>query len=154
MDRFAGQHSTLRLLDYPNQIVPDDGLSAGKHLDASGLSLLWQREPGLQAEGPDGKFYDIPQVDNCISVHVGTVMTGLTDGAVPATPHRVQYSPGPRRSMGFFLEPALSAPLTPAHVPISETTIRDTYGYHVLKTHHSRPKYADHIPDPETAISD
>jgi len=152
MDRFAGEHSTLRFLDYPNQITPDDGLSAGCHEDASGLSLLWQGEPGLQAKAPDGTFYDIPQVENCISIHVGTVMKELTNGVVPATPHQVLASDGPRRSMGFFLEPALSAPVTPAHIDVKDTSIRDTYGYLVLKTHHSREKYANTILDPEDAL--
>lgn len=161
MNRFAGEHSTLRFLDYPDVNHEDtDGIAAHRHVDASALSLLWQREPGLQAEGPDGNFYDVPMISNCISVHVGTVMQELTAGKVRATPHRVVGNNGVRRSMGFFLEPALSAPITPAESsskhcgdtqepPATATQIQDTYAWLLLKTHHSREKYAQLIPDPE-----
>lgn len=158
LDRFAGEHSTLRFLDYPDINHDDtDGIAAHRHTDASALSLLWQREPGLQAEAPNGEFYDVPLLSNCVSVHVGTVMEQLTSGRVRATPHRVLGNGSARRSMGFFLEPALTAPVTPAnssgngeetHIPI-----QDTYAYLVLKTHHSREKYAALIPDPDTAIT-
>ena len=151
-DRFAGEHSTLRFLDYPmSDPTQNDGIAAFRHVDASGLSLLWQGQPGLQAEAPDGAFYDVPMRENCISLHVGTVMDGLTGGAVPATPHRVLASDGPRKSMGFFLEPKLSAPLTPADVPLSETSVEDTYAYLLLKTLHGRDKYKDVVPDPAAA---
>lgn len=152
LERFAGEHSTLRFLDYPAGDHADTGgVAAHRHVDASGLSLLWQREPGLQAEGPDGDFYDVPMIDNCISVHVGTVIESLTNGAVRATPHRVLGSGGARRSMGFFLEPALSASLLPVGADSAEYSVRDTYAWLLLKTHHSREKYADLIPDPDTA---
>ncbi|MEM7257153.1 MAG: 2OG-Fe(II) oxygenase family protein [Pseudomonadota bacterium] len=152
--RFAGEHSTLRMLDYPDIDHNDtDGVAAYRHVDASALSLLWQREPGLQAEAPDGVFYDVPMIDNCISVHVGTVMEQLTGGRVRATPHRVLGTGGVRRSMGFFLEPALSAPITSAENAVTaQPEIQDTYAWLLLKTHHSREKYADLIPDPETAF--
>ncbi len=156
MQRFSGEHSTLRLLDYPDIDHSDtQGIAAYRHVDASALSLLWQREPGLQAEGPDGVFYDVPMIPNCVSVHVGTVMEKLTAGKVRATPHRVLGSPGNRRSMGFFLEPKLTAPLTAANEATEEITplVQDTYAWLLLKTHHSREKYADLIPDPETPIT-
>lgn len=161
--RFAGEHSTLRMLDYPDIDHHDtDGVAANRHVDASALSLLWQREPGLQAEGPDGQFYDVPMISNCISVHVGTVMEQLTGGRVRATPHRVLGNSGVRRSMGFFLEPALTAPITPAsHVLAqanstghhSATPLQETYAWLLLKTHHSREKYADLIPDPQNTLA-
>ena len=108
----------------------------------------------MQAEGPDGKFYDVPMIPNCVSVHVGTVMEKFTDGKVAATPHRVLGGQGNRRSMGFFLEPKLTAPLTAASDIANEKapSIRDTYAWLLLKTHHGREKYADLIPDPETAV--
>lgn len=147
--RFDGEHSTLRFLDYPmGDASENDGIAAHCHVDASGLSLLWQGQPGLQAQGPDGVFYDVPMRENCISLHVGTVMNGLTGGVVPATPHQVLASDGPRKSMGFFLEPKLNAPLTPADKPVAETGVEDTYGYLLLKTLHGREKYKDVVPDP------
>ncbi len=145
--RFEGDHSTLRLLNYgagavsPHQA--DDGtvLSAGRHTDASGLSLLWQDTPGLQAEGQDGVFRDIPALPNAISVHVGDAMTRLTGGVVPATPHRVVSSAGPRRSVGFFLEPALAAAVTPAQETRDPVPVEDTYGWQLINTFAQRPQW-------------
>jgi len=154
--RFEGDHSTLRFLNYAKgasnpEPAPDGRLvSAARHTDASGLSLLWQEAPGLQAEGQDGVFRDIPIIPNAISVHVGDVMTTLTEGAVPATPHRVISSDGPRRSVGFFLEPALSAAVTPASRG-GATGVEDTYGWLLLSTFASRPRWKGVIKDPAAA---
>ncbi len=145
--RFDGEHSTLRLLSYGAGAVSphpaDDGtqLSAGRHTDASGLSLLWQDTPGLQAEGQDGVFRDIPIRPNAISVHVGDAMTRLTGGVVPATPHRVLACDGPRRSVGFFLEPALSAAVTPAQETRDPVPVQDTYGWQLINTFAQRPQW-------------
>jgi isopenicillin N synthase-like dioxygenase len=154
--RFDGSHSTLRFLNYAagaktNVQAEDAVLSAGAHTDASGLSLLWQGAPGLQAQGRDGVWRDIPMMENAISVHVGDVMTRLTDGAVPATPHRVLASDTPRQSVGFFLEPALTALVTPARHS-GETSERDTYGWQLLETFSRRPLWAGEVNDPGNAL--
>ena len=154
--RFDGANSTLRFLEYsansgPPMKAPDGTMiSGGRHTDASGLSLLWQDRPGLQAEGKDGVFRDIPIVPNAISVHVGDVMTTLTRGVVPATPHRVVAQDGPRRSVGFFLEPALSAAVTPADYE-GETRVEDTYGWLLLSTFAKRDFWRGVIRDPKAA---
>ena len=154
--RFDGAHSTLRFLDYgeatADPLPADDGalLSATRHTDSSGLSLLWQGAPGLQAEGQDGVFRDVPLVDNAISVHVGNVMTEMTSGRVPATPHRVLATDRPRQSVGFFLEPALDAPITPADHS-GETGLRDTYAWQILQTFSERPRWKGIIPAPAKA---
>lgn len=145
--RFDGAHSTLRLLNYSAGAITshnskdEPALSAGRHTDASGLSLLWQDSPGLQAEGQDGIFRDIPTVPNAISVHVGDAMTRLTNGVVPATPHRVLACDGPRRSVGFFLEPALSAPVTAANATKDPVPVQDTYGWQLINTFANRPQW-------------
>lgn len=149
--RFDGSHSTLRLLSYgAGAVTPhtsEDGvpLSAGRHTDASGLSLLWQDTPGLQAEGQDGIFRDIPAVPHAISVHVGDAMTRLTHGVVPATPHRVLACDGPRKSVGFFLEPALCAAVTPADSTKDPVPVQDTYGWQLINTFAQRPQWKDVI---------
>lgn len=154
--RFEGSHSTLRFLSYAagatNPEAAPDGavLSAGRHTDASGLSLLWQDTPGLQAEGQDGIFPDIPALPNAISVHVGDVMTGMTRGAVPSTPHRVLACEGARRSVGFFLEPALDAPITPADHD-GPVRPQDTYAWLLLQTFARRPQWHGVIRDPAMA---
>lgn len=156
--RFTGAHSTLRFLNYPagarSPVSGPDGtaLSAGRHVDESGLSLLWQDRPGLQAEAQDGTFHDIPALSDAISVHVGSVMTGLTGGAVPATPHRVLASDRPRRSVGFFLEPRLGASVTAADRAEDTVAPQDTYAWQLLRTFAHRPHWQGRIPDPDTAV--
>jgi isopenicillin N synthase-like dioxygenase len=151
-NRFTGSHSTLRFLNYAAEAGAgrrEDGVevSAGAHTDASGLSLLWQGAPGLQAQGQDGIWRDIPVVENAISLHVGDVMTHLTNGVVPATPHRVLARGQARQSVGFFLEPALSAVVTPSNYD-GIATIRDTYGWQLLKTFSERAHWQGIIAPP------
>jgi len=127
--RFDQGNSTLRLLNYPprpealtvgeplpDELRGDDGrpqLVTGRHTDACALSLLWQREPGLQGQAPDGTWYTVPPEPNSVSVHLGDVVEQLTGGRLPATPHRVTDSGAPRGSIGFFLEPKLEASCAP-----------------------------------------
>ncbi|MCR9126404.1 MAG: hypothetical protein NXH82_09755 [Rhodobacteraceae bacterium] len=153
MARFDGQHSTLRFLDYPaSGRTPGDTptVQAACHTDASGLSLLWQGGPGLQARAPDGTFLDVPVLDNCISLHVGTVMQTLTDGRVPATPHRVVDLGVRRQSVGFFLEPALSAAVTPLHDTAGPTPVADTYAWQLLTQLSGYGDYGRNFPNPDT----
>ncbi len=164
---FKGGNSTLRLLNYP---LPPGGirvidelpeetaseadappLVTGRHTDGSGLSLLWQREPGLQAQAPDGTWRDVPRVENCISVHLGDVLEIMTDGRLPATPHRVINHGTARQSIGFFLEPALSARLSqePPQATSAETAARGTYGWHLLRRMNGYQGYEHLVPRPE-----
>ncbi len=64
-------------------------LAAGRHCDAAGLSLLWQDSLGLQAEAADGTWRTAPCRTNSISVHLGDVLSIMTEGKARATPHRV-----------------------------------------------------------------
>lgn len=154
--RFEGGNSTLRLLNYP---VPPAGsdlvdhapaeeeggqrLSARRHTDQSGLSLLWQRDPGLQAEAPDGQWYDIPARDNAVSVHFGEIMRTLTSGRVVPTPHRVLELGEPRQSIGFFVEPGLGASLAPADRNPDPSDPSQTYAWALLNRLASYPQFSD-----------
>lgn len=145
--RFRNAGSTLRLLNYPlkpvgaaiSEEMPEaDGtrLVTGRHVDAAALSLLWQREAGLQAQTPDGRWLDIPLCPGTVSVHLGTVMEFLTGGHWRATPHRVIDSGAARGSIGYFHEPNLDADLSPL-LAVSENEAREksgiTYGAHLLE---------------------
>ncbi|MBS35509.1 MAG: hypothetical protein CMO26_06240 [Thiotrichales bacterium] len=169
LSRFEGGNSTLRLLNYParsgsskvvnefpdDRFIDDEGLTlaTGRHTDAAGVSLLWQRQPGLQAQAPDGSWRDVPRLENCISVHLGTALEIMTNGLVPATPHRVIDQGTPRQSVGFFLEPALGAQLAPveAEVELSDAVaaVRGTYGWHLQARFHEQKGYEHLVPYPE-----
>ncbi len=162
---FTGGNSTLRLLNYPrppgdmrvyDELPDSDGeqgppLAAGRHTDVAGVSLLWQAQPGLQAQSTDGTWRDVPAIDNCVSVHLGNVLEIMTEGRVPATPHRVLEQGAARQSIGFFLEPALGAQLsTPDPLPngSGEETGRGTYGWHLLRRLNSYDGNAELVPFP------
>ena len=129
-------------------------LVAGRHTDAAGVSLLWQAQPGLQAQSRDGIWRDVPPVANCISVHLGDVLEIMTDGRVPATPHRVLDKGCARQSIGFFLEPALGAKLSAVQpedppVVIDEEAARGTYGWHLLRRMHGYSEVGQFVPYPD-----
>jgi isopenicillin N synthase-like dioxygenase len=168
-DRFARGNSTLRLINYPvsdvnvaaNAELPalrsgDDGnlpLTFGRHVDSAGISLLWQAQPGLQAQAPSGIWRDVPQIKNSISVHIGTVVKIMSDNQLPATPHRVIDTGGLRQSVAFFVEPALDVALAPIDSVLSNKSgshpASGTYGWHLQETFHGRTRYRDLVPMPQ-----
>jgi isopenicillin N synthase-like dioxygenase len=146
-DGFADGNSTLRLLHYPAPEAADamndaPSLAAERHTDGSGISLLWQAGPGLQAEGVDGVWRDVPQLPGSISVHLGDVLEMMTSGSIRATPHRVIDHGGERWSIGFFLEPSPCASMT------GDDRIEDTYGWRLLERLHSYPSMKGLVPRP------
>lgn len=169
--RFREGNSTLRLLNYPvrprdsrivnempdERFAEDDAppLSTGRHTDAAGVSILWQREAGLQAQAPDGTWRDVPRIANCLSVHLGTVLEIMTEGRVPATPHRVIDSGAPRQSIGFFLEPGLGAQLAPIKAEaVASSSVTGTYGWHLQERFHEQKGYEHLVPRPSLASGD
>lgn len=148
---FAASNSTLRFLNYHERpeglrvradgIKPDGrpsdpdqrpDLVAGQHTDATAISLLWQGEPGLQTQARDGRWQDVPVLADCLSIHLGDIMHLFTDGRMEGTMHRVLDLGGPRRSAGFFFEPALAAPLT-SLMPGKGDPAAETYGGYLLR---------------------
>lgn len=154
---YAEGNSTLRLLDYPlrpdgvttisDHADPGDTprIAAAAHTDVAGASLLWQRDGGLQAQGPDGAWHDVPHQPNTVSVHLGTVLEQMTGGRVRATPHRVLDLGVHRRSVGFFVEPGLATHLTE---PDAERPFAGTYGWHLQERFHSMPGFEELVPAP------
>lgn len=145
MAAFGDDNSTLRILHYPP--APDDFVATiGKdipesvdalgrriitkrHVDACVLSLLWQDSVGgLQYEGRDGQWREVPAHPGALSIHVGRALESMTGGRIAGTPHRVIGTGRDRCSMGMFLEPMFTAVVE-----------RDGAGHPVT--------YADHMKD-------
>jgi len=151
---FRKGNSTLRLLNYPalaaeSAVARSEtgaALMTDRHTDGSGLSLLWQDRPGLQAQAPDGTWFDIPATPGTVSVHLGDVLSALSDGVLPPTPHRVLAAEGARRSIGFFLEPRLDAPIRPLSRHGQPVMSEETYGAKLLARLRTYPSIAEHIP--------
>ncbi len=163
--RFADGNSTLRLLHYPTRpegiaFVDEprlvDGHAAeppmaiGEHTDGACLSLLWQGEPGLQGRGPDGTWYQVPHVENSVSVHIGDMVATMTGERVPATPHRVLERASERHSIGFFLEPKLVASCAPFGKPTHpENPALDSYAALLLRRFSRYPGYEGKVHSPD-----
>lgn len=169
--QFAEGNPTLRLLNYPKKpedksvrnFMPDNThgddatlpLSAGRHTDVAGVSLLWQAQPGLQAQAPDGTWRDVPLIRNCISVHLGEVLEVMTEGHIRATPHRVLDHGTARQSIGFFLEPALGAMLAPVQGARGDADPAGpgTYGWHLQSRFAGRPHFKHLVQPPQSAAA-
>ena len=165
--RFGEGNGTLRLLNYPlrpqglelTESIPEElkadeerpQLVAGRHTDGCALSLLWQREAGLQAQAPDGRWQDIPRLPNSVSLHLGDVFEGLTGGRLRATPHRVVDGDGERRSIGFFVEPNLAASCAAFDGSGEVETRRggDSYAALLLRRFSRYRGYEDYVPNPD-----
>lgn len=126
LPHFAGGISTLRLLDYPERLaasLPADGSAdagpgearavvGAPHCDNGFVTLLWQdAQGGLQARGAAGGWVEVPPVADGLAVNFGRLLADLTGGRVRATEHRVLGGLAARRSIPFFLEPAVDAPV-------------------------------------------
>lgn len=155
---YAEGNSTLRLLNYPlrpdglttmsdsaSHDAPGARIAAAAHTDVAGVSLLWQRDSGLQAQGPDGDWHDVPRVPNTVSVHLGTVLEQMTEGRVRATPHRVLDLGTHRQSVGFFVEPSLATEIA---APRTGSPYGATYGWHLQERFHSMRGFEDLVPAP------
>ncbi len=115
-----GRNFTLRLLHYaplPPQGDPAAGderhTIARRHVDTGLLSLIWQNPAGLQMQGPDGAWREVPTVADSLSVHCGDLMEPLSDGRLVGTPHRAVADGGERFSVGYFLEPDFATETVP-----------------------------------------
>ena len=125
---FTGGISTLRLLHYPEHpaehfnaercITVQDGvtryLMTGAHTDSGFVTLLWQDGTGgLQAQGPDGDWIDVPPAEGGLVVNFGQMLGDWSGGRIKATQHRVLGGTAERFSVPFFYEPAVDARITP-----------------------------------------
>jgi isopenicillin N synthase-like dioxygenase len=144
--------STLRLLRYPARrpcdlaadAEPDryamiDGerreLSARAHVDSGLLTILSPCEVrGLQAEGSDGSWHDVPADEDRLAVNFGGLMEYWTGGRIRATRHRVVSQEIERRSIPFFFEPRPDTRIEPLPLPSIEPFEPFLYGDHLWAT--------------------
>ena len=99
--------SQLRLLHYvrPPATSAGDSVNMGAHTDYECLTLLHQRQPGLQVMTRNDEWIDVPVRKGDFVVNIGDMLEAWTNGVFRATPHRVLNLSPERYSMPFFLAP-------------------------------------------------
>ncbi|GHG49883.1 isopenicillin N synthase family dioxygenase [Streptomyces griseocarneus] len=109
-------HLHLKLVRYPGSAPDGAAQGVGAHKDYGFLTLLLQDEVGgLQVEGPDGGFIDVPPMPGAFVINLGELLEVATNGYLKATNHRVVSPPGTRErySVPFFYNPRLDARIEP-----------------------------------------
>ena len=140
--------STLRLLHYPLR-TPESLAGAGDeahvrhngadyymlaraHADSGFVTLLAQDGvEGLQAQGRDGAWLDVPPAEGSLAVNFGKLLSRWTGGRIQATLHRVIGRNRERYSVPFFYEPSVDAVIAPLPVAGSDDFEPVTYGDHL-----------------------
>ncbi|MDF1732002.1 MAG: 2-oxoglutarate and iron-dependent oxygenase domain-containing protein [Minwuia sp.] len=96
------------------QTAPEEGqLRTGMHTDFGSLTLLLRSETvgGLQVQGDDGDWHDVPDIPGTLVVNIGDMMARWTNDQWRSTLHRVANPPTvdgtqpARQSMAYFLHP-------------------------------------------------
>ncbi|MBE1285854.1 MAG: hypothetical protein GJ676_21250 [Rhodobacteraceae bacterium] len=125
----AGRNGVLRLLHYP--VVPEGfellnhdpetdaqgrRMITREHVDTGVLSILWQDEKGgLQFQGRDGLWREVPKAPGALSVHCGDLLEPIGGPQLAGTPHRVLGGYSDRCSIGYFGEPEFETLIDTPH---------------------------------------
>lgn len=151
VDAFAADATLFAVNWYPPQPAGCEGrIILNEHPDSGVLTVLSQRGDydGLQVQLPSGEWATVAVTPGAFVINVGELMNRWTNGAWPATRHRVLASrrAGDRRSsVAMFFLPAIDtviAPLPtmvgsdrPAYEPVSvwdwEQQFMDQYVLHL-----------------------
>jgi len=96
--------------------LPRSGVAP--HVDFSWITLLLQDETGgLEVLNGEGSWMPAPPVRGTLLVNAGEILEFASNGAFPATPHRVVTGSGSRVSLPFFLNPGLDTRIEPIAAP-------------------------------------
>jgi len=111
--------SRLRVRNYPAPAeTPEPGqLRAGAHSDYGSLTILKteDRPGGLQVQGQEGDWLDVPHLPGCFVVNIGDMLARWTNDRWVSTLHRVVNPPpdraaeSRRQSVVFFQNPNYDA---------------------------------------------
>lgn len=97
--------SQLRLLHYVRARATTNkhSVNMGAHTDYECLTLLHQRQKGLQVMTRNNVWIDVPVIPEAYLVNIGDMMQAWTNGAFRSTPHRVLNLSAERYSMPYFV---------------------------------------------------
>lgn len=117
------QQTLLRVLRYPPLTgnEPAGALRAAAHGDINLLTILpAANEPGLQVQGMDGAWFDVPCDFGMLIINIGDMLEEASQGYYPSTQHRVVNPTGDgatrsRVSLPLFLHPRNEVVLSDRH---------------------------------------
>ena len=97
--------SQLRLLHYvrASDAVDTSSVNMGAHTDYECLTLLHQRQQGLQVMTRRDEWVDVPVNPDAYIINIGDMMEAWTNGIFRSTPHRVLNLSPERFSMPYFV---------------------------------------------------
>jgi isopenicillin N synthase-like dioxygenase len=103
LDRFVTKPpSQLRLIHYPFNPGNADRPGIGAHTDYEIFTLLLPTAPGLEVMNDAGEWIDAPPVPGTFVVNIGDMLEVWSNGAFPATSHRVRRVTEERYSFPLF----------------------------------------------------
>ena len=126
----------LRLLKYPAAATDPPGeFGSAPHTDHGFLTLVAQdATSGLQVQGADGAWIPLPPVRNALVLNVADMLSVISGGRWPSSPHRVVLNRDERYSTAFFYDPNFDAVIRP-QVPPATLTQTETpihYGQYLM----------------------
>ncbi len=97
--------SQLRLLHYvrARAVTESKSVNMGAHTDYECLTLLHQRQKGLQVMTRQDEWVDVPVRPEAYVINIGDMLEAWTNGAFRSTPHRVLNLSPERFSMPYFV---------------------------------------------------
>tara|TARA_Y100001934_G_scaffold24569_1_gene27224 strand:- start:443 stop:1399 length:957 start_codon:yes stop_codon:yes gene_type:complete len=127
----------LRLLKYPAATAtdPQGEFGSAPHTDHGFLTLVAQDSTsGLQVQGTDGIWIPLPPVRDALVLNVADMLSVISAGRWPSSPHRVVLNRNERYSTAFFYDPNFSAMIEPqvSSATSTENEVRIHYGEYLM----------------------
>jgi isopenicillin N synthase-like dioxygenase len=102
----SGKGNSLRMLMYPARHQRPAGTRMVEHTDSGSVTLLFQRQPGLEVLSPEGEWVKAPCIKDSILINLGDALSFWSGAKLKATLHRVSFEGLPhdreRQSMAYF----------------------------------------------------
>ncbi|KAH9318873.1 hypothetical protein KI387_020642, partial [Taxus chinensis] len=120
---FEDDMNFVRLNCYPECLIPELALGAGRHKDPGALTLLYQDQVGgLQVKRKDnGQWLPVQPLPDSFVVNVGDCMQVWSNDRYESVEHRVVVNDTRRRlSIPFFFNPSQYVMVKPLEELVSE----------------------------------
>lgn len=113
-----------QLIHYPAPETgdPQSQFGVAPHTDFGCITLLYQHTPGLEVQGRQGQWLQVPPSPGTLVVNIGDLLERWSNGSLPSTRHRVRNATGQSRySVAVFYDPSATALVDPRDFGESES---------------------------------